>query len=308
MAARIIDGKAIASRLRGDIAAEVTGLVERGAKPPGLAVVLVGADPASEIYVAAKVRRTVAVGMRSFEHRLPADVSEDALLALIDSLNADPEVHGVLVQLPLPAHIDVAAVLERIRPEKDVDGFNPLNVGRLTSGGRALVPCTPLGCMILLKTVRPDIRGLDAVMIGNSNIVGKPMSRLLLAEGATVTVAHLLTRDARALARTADILVVAAGSPGLVRGDWVKPGATVIDVGINRLPGSGEIVGDVAFDEARHVAGALTPTPGGVGPMTIASLLLNTLAAANPESVARLPSLSGLEMGRLLRTPEPVSS
>jgi methylenetetrahydrofolate dehydrogenase (NADP+)/methenyltetrahydrofolate cyclohydrolase len=281
--AQLIDGKAMAARMRAAIAAEVAAH-SRANPPPTLAVVLVGADPASEIYVSSKLRQAKAVGMRSAEHRLPADTSERALLLLIDQLNADPTIDGILVQLPLPAHMDVGAVLERIDPSKDVDGFNPVNVGRVATGvARGLVPCTPMGCMMLLKSVRPQLRGLDAVMIGGSNIVGKPMARLLLAEQATVTVAHIATRDVPSLARAADIVVVAVGSPGLVRRDWIKPGATVIDVGINRLPSSdgrpGAIVGDVAFNEVREVAGAITPVPGGVGPMTIACLLLNTLRA-----------------------------
>jgi methylenetetrahydrofolate dehydrogenase (NADP+)/methenyltetrahydrofolate cyclohydrolase len=291
--AQIIDGKAIAAALREDIAAQVAQLAAAGLQPPGLAVVLVGEDPASEVYVASKVRQTVAAGMRSFEHRLARDVPERDLLDLIAELNASAEVNGILVQLPLPAHIDVGTVLEAIRPEKDVDGFNPLNVGKLATGGSGLIPCTPRGCMMLLKTVHPDLSGLDTIMIGGSNIVGKPMSRLLLAEQATVTIAHVKTRDVRQLCRQADVVVVAVGKAGLVRGDWLKPGATVIDVGINRLAPvdgkPGRLVGDVAFEEARQVAGAITPVPGGVGPMTIACLLLNTLDAAKMQAARLRP-------------------
>jgi methylenetetrahydrofolate dehydrogenase (NADP+)/methenyltetrahydrofolate cyclohydrolase len=243
-------------------------------------VVLVGEDPASAVYVAAKHRQTVAAGMNSFAHRLPADTTEADLLALIDRLNKDPAVHGILVQLPLPAHLDSNAVIAAIDPDKDVDGFHISNAGRLATGQDALVPCTPLGCLMLLKDRIGDLSGLSAVVIGKSNIVGKPMAQLLLKEGCTVTVAHSRTRDMAALCRTADILVVAVGRPGLVRGDWIKPGAVVIDVGINRIEvdGKSRIVGDVAFSEAAH-AGGITPVPGGVGPMTIACLLSNTLTA-----------------------------
>ncbi|MDB5159722.1 MAG: folD [Mucilaginibacter sp.] len=284
MTAKLIDGKAIAKRLRTDVAERVRMLVEGGGPQPGLAVVLVGDDPASQIYVATKIKQTHSVGMASYEYRLPAAIGESELLHLLDRLNHDDTVHGILVQLPLPPHIDVAAVLEKIDPCKDVDGFNPLNVGRLAVGGQGLVPCTPLGCMMLLKTVHADLAGMDAVMVGGSNIVGRPMARLLLAEEATVTVAHLRTRDVQGLCRSADIIVVAAGSPGLIRGSWVKPGATVIDVGINRLPSyegkAALLVGDVAFNEVVQVAGAITPVPGGVGPMTIAFLLSNTFQAS----------------------------
>jgi methylenetetrahydrofolate dehydrogenase (NADP+)/methenyltetrahydrofolate cyclohydrolase len=253
---------------------------------PGLAVVLVGEEPASQVYVRTKTRQTLELGMRSFDHMLPASTSEEQLLALVHRLNADREVDGILVQLPLPAHIHAQRVIDAIDPHKDVDGFHPVNVGRLMIGARGLVPCTPLGCLMLMKSVRADLAGLDAVVVGRSNIVGKPMAQLLLAESCTVTVAHSKTRDLAAVCRRADILVAAVGRPEMIRGDWVKPGATVIDVGINRAPnptageGRTKLVGDMAFEEAREVAGAITPVPGGVGPMTIACLLRNTLVAA----------------------------
>jgi methylenetetrahydrofolate dehydrogenase (NADP+)/methenyltetrahydrofolate cyclohydrolase len=284
--ARLIDGKAIAERLRERIGAEVRALEARHGFKPGLAVVLVGEDPASQVYVRNKGRATEAAGMRSFEHRLDRDTAEADLLALIDRLNADEKVDGILVQLPLPPQIDTGKVLERIAPEKDVDGFHPINAGRLATGQPALVACTPLGCSILAKTVMPDLSGAEAVVIGRSNIVGKPLAQLLLAQNATVTVAHSRSRDLPGIARRADILCAAVGRPEMVRGDWIKPGAIVIDVGINRIPapekgeGKTKLVGDVAFDEAARVAGAITPVPGGVGPMTIACLLLNTLNAA----------------------------
>ena len=284
--ARLIDGKAIAERLRERIGAEVRTLVARHGFKPGLAVVLVGEDPASQVYVRNKGRATEAAGMRSFEHRLDKDTAGTDLLALIDALNADEQVDGILVQLPLPAQMDSGKVLERIAPEKDVDGFHPINAGRLATGRPALVACTPLGCSILAKTVMPDLSGVEAVVIGRSNIVGKPLAQLLLAENATVTVAHSRSRDLPGIARRADILCAAVGRPEMVRGDWIKPGAIVIDVGINRVPapekgeGKTRLVGDVAFEEAVSVAGAITPVPGGVGPMTIACLLLNTLRAA----------------------------
>jgi methylenetetrahydrofolate dehydrogenase (NADP+)/methenyltetrahydrofolate cyclohydrolase len=284
MAATLIDGKAFAANLRRQLAAETAELVGRGITP-GLAVVLVGEDPASHVYVRNKAAQTVETGMRSFEHRLPADTSEADLLALVARLNHDESVDGILVQLPLPAQIDAQKVLETIDPAKDVDGFHPVNAGRLATGGGGLVPCTPLGSLMLIKSVRPDIAGLDAVVVGRSNIVGKPMAQLLLGESCTVTVAHSKTRDLPAVCRRADILVGAVGRPEMIRGDWVKPGAIVIDVGINRVPnpaageGKTRLVGDVAFDEAREVAGAITPVPGGVGPMTIACLLHNTLQA-----------------------------
>lgn len=276
-----IDGRAVARALTARTAEQVATLAARGVRP-GLAVILVGQDPASEVYVRHKVAQCAVAGIASFEHRLAAETPEDTLLALIDSLNAGPEVHGILVQLPLPPHIDAGRVLDRITPAKDVDGFHPVNVGRLSTGTGGLVPCTPLGCMMLLDTVIADYRGLDAVVIGKSNIVGKPVAMLLLERECTVTVTHIATRDLAALVRKADIVVAAAGAPGLVRGDWVKPGAVVIDVGITRVTnadGTTRLAGDVAFDELDH-ARAATPVPGGVGPMTIACLLANTIRAA----------------------------
>ncbi|MDX2205146.1 MAG: bifunctional methylenetetrahydrofolate dehydrogenase/methenyltetrahydrofolate cyclohydrolase FolD [Hyphomicrobiaceae bacterium] len=280
--ASIIDGKAIAARLRQDIAAEVAALAGAGRRVPGLAVVLVGEDPASQVYVKSKGTATREVGMASFEHKRPAATGEAELLALIASLNADPAVDGILVQLPLPAHIDAAKVIEAIDPAKDVDGFHPVNVGRLASGGPALAPCTPTGSLLLIQSVQQQLAGLEAVVIGRSNIVGKPMAQLLLRENATVTIAHSRTRDLAAVVRRADVVVAAVGKAEMVRGDWIKPGAIVIDVGIQRLAtpeGRTRLVGDVAFAEAREVAGAITPVPGGVGPMTIACLLRNTLEA-----------------------------
>jgi methylenetetrahydrofolate dehydrogenase (NADP+)/methenyltetrahydrofolate cyclohydrolase len=277
----IIDGKRFAAGLLEDIKLRVESARRKTGKVPGLAVVLVGSDPASAVYVGAKHRQTVAVGMHSFKHELPADTGQAELMALIDRLNVDPDVHGILVQLPLPAHLDAAAVIQEINPDKDVDGFHISNAGRLSTGQPALVPCTPLGCLMLLKhRLGPNLSGLHAVVIGKSNIVGKPMAQLLLAENCTVTIAHSRTQNTPELCRAADILVVAVGRPGLVRGDWIKPGAMVIDVGINRIEvnGKARIVGDVAFEEASHAA-AITPVPGGVGPMTIACLLSNTLSA-----------------------------
>jgi methylenetetrahydrofolate dehydrogenase (NADP+) / methenyltetrahydrofolate cyclohydrolase len=285
MTAALIDGKAIAEGLRSRIGAEAARLAARDVVP-GLAVVLVGDNAASQVYVRNKTRQTVDAGMRSFDHTLPATASESELLALVARLNADPEVDGILVQLPLPSHIDARKVIEAIDPDKDVDGFHPLNAGRLMTGAPGLVPCTPLGCLILARSARPDLAGLEAVVVGRSNIVGKPVAQLLLAESCTPTVAHSKTRDLPTVCRRADILVAAVGVPEMVRGDWVKPGATVIDVGINRVPnpaagaGKTRLVGDVAFAEAKEVAGAITPVPGGVGPMTIACLLRNTLIAA----------------------------
>jgi methylenetetrahydrofolate dehydrogenase (NADP+)/methenyltetrahydrofolate cyclohydrolase len=276
-----IDGRAMARRLSDSIAADVATLVARGVRP-GLAVVLVGQNPASEVYVARKVAETARAGIASFEHRLPADTNEATLLALIDTLNLDPAVHGILVQLPLPEQIEAGRVLDRIAPEKDVDGFHPVNVGRLSTGTGGLVPCTPLGCMMLLDSVIDDYRGLAAVVIGKSNIVGKPVAMLLLERECTVTVTHIATRGLSGIVRTADIVVAAAGAPHLVRGDWVKPGAVVIDVGITRVAdesGRTKLLGDVAFAELAH-ARAATPVPGGVGPMTIACLLANTVRAA----------------------------
>ena len=283
MSATIIDGKSIAADLRARVTADVARLSAAHGFTPGIAVVLVGNNPASEVYVRTKTRQVVEAGMRSFDHRLAQTAGEDELLALIARLNADPAVHGILVQLPLPPQIDAQKVIAAIDPAKDVDGFHPLNAGRLARGLPGLVPCTPLACIILAKTVRPSLVGLDAVVIGRSNIVGKPLAQLLIAESATVTVAHSKTRDLPALCRGKDLLFAAMGRAELVKGDWIKPGATVIDVGINRITdarGKSRIVGDVAFGEARAVAGAITPVPGGVGPMTIACLLVNTLRAA----------------------------
>ena len=281
--AKIIDGKAIAAEVRRSVAAEVEQMKREVGITPGLAVVLVGEDPASQVYVRNKARQTTEAGMRSFEHRLPASTSEADLLSLIDELNRSKDVHGILVQLPLPPQIDTRKVIEAIDPAKDVDGFHPINVGRLSSGERSLVPCTPAGCIILAKSVQPDLRGLEAVVIGRSNIVGKPVAQLLLREDCTVTIAHSRTRDLPAVTRRADLVVAAVGRPEMVRGDWIKPGAIVIDVGINRVDrpdGKSRLVGDVAYDEAAQVAGAITPVPGGVGPMTIACLLKNTVEAA----------------------------
>jgi len=299
VSARIIDGKAFAAGLRARLAGEVAGLVAHGVTP-GLAVVLVGEDPASQVYVRNKTAQTHEAGMASFEHRLPADTSEAALLALIQALNRDDRVDGILVQLPLPVSIDAARVLEAVDPAKDVDGFHPLNVGRLAAGLDAPVPCTPLGCLMLLKDVLGDLAGREAVVIGRSTIVGKPMAALLLRESCTVTIAHSRTRDLPAVARRGDILVVAVGKPAMVRGDWIKPGAAVIDVGINRvaLPdGKSRLIGDVAFDEVAAVAGAVTPVPGGVGPMTIACLLHNTLAACRKRRGLEFPLPSGERVG-----------
>lgn len=277
----IIDGKRFAAGLLEDIKLKVESARQKTGKVPGLAVVLVGSDPASAVYVGSKHRQTVAAGMHSFKYELAADTAQPELMTLIGRLNVDPDVHGILVQLPLPAHLDAAAVIQEINPDKDVDGFHISNAGRLSTGQPALVPCTPLGCLMLLKDrLGQNLSGLHAVVIGKSNIVGKPMAQLLLAENCTVTIAHSRTRNTPELCRTADILVVAVGRPGLVRGNWVKPGAVVIDVGINRIEvdGKSRIVGDVAFEEASHAA-AITPVPGGVGPMTIACLLSNTLTA-----------------------------
>jgi len=283
MTARIIDGKAIAAELRIKIAGEVKRLAAQHGIVPGLAVVLAGNNPASESYVGSKAKVTVETGMRSFDHRLPESVSQADLLALVRKLNADPAVHGILVQLPLPAQIDAQQVLAAIDPGKDVDGFHPINAGRLASGLPALAPCTPLGCIMLAKTVHSSLAGLEAIVIGRSNIVGKPLAQLLLSENATVTIAHSKTRDLPAVCRRADLLFAAIGRPEMVRADWIKPGATVIDVGINRVPAAGgksRLVGDVAYAEASQVAGSITPVPGGVGPMTIACLMVNTVRAA----------------------------
>ncbi|WP_426264424.1 bifunctional methylenetetrahydrofolate dehydrogenase/methenyltetrahydrofolate cyclohydrolase FolD [Sphingomonas sp. PWP1-2] len=278
MTAALIDGKAFAAGLRERVAQRVARFVEQAGRAPGLAVVLVGDDPASAVYVRSKGKATKAAGMAGIEHRLPADVPQQALLDLVDALNADPAIDGILVQLPLPGHIDEQAVTTRIDPDKDVDGFHPVNAGRLAVGLPGFVPCTPLGCLMLLKDQLGDLSGLDAVVIGRSNIVGKPMAQLLIAESCTVTVAHSRTRDLPSVVKRADIVVAAVGRPQMVKADWLKPGATVIDVGINRTPEG--LVGDVAFAGALDVAGAVTPVPGGVGPMTIAVLLRNTLISA----------------------------
>lgn len=283
MTARIIDGKAIAADLRASIGAEVEARAARGLRRPGLAVVLVGEDPASQVYVKSKGTATREAGMVSIEHKLPATTSEADLLALVATLNAGDTVDGILVQMPLPSHIDAQKVIEAISPAKDVDGFHPVNVGLLATGGPALVPCTPWGSLLLAKSVAPDLAGMDAVVIGRSNIVGKPMAQLLLRESCTVTIAHSRTKNLADVVRRADLVVAAVGKPQVVRGAWIKPGAIVIDVGINRIAAEGgktRLVGDVAFDEAKTVAGAITPVPGGVGPMTIACLLRNTLQAA----------------------------
>ncbi len=298
MAAGIIDGKGFAAGLRQRVAAGVAELTAARGVTPGLAVVLVGEDPASQVYVRNKGRQTAEAGMASFEHRLDAAMPEAELLALVARLNDDPAVHGILVQLPLPAHIDSGRVIEAIAPGKDVDGFHPVNAGRLATGRPALVPCTPLGCLMLLRDRLGDLSGAEAVVLGRSNIVGKPMAQLLLGESCTVTVAHSRTRDIAAVARRADILVAAIGRPCMVGADWVKPGAAVIDVGINRVdapdkgPGGTRLVGDVDFDAVAPVAGAITPVPGGVGPMTIACLLANTLTAARMS--LGLPAAEGL--------------
>ncbi|WP_107964219.1 bifunctional methylenetetrahydrofolate dehydrogenase/methenyltetrahydrofolate cyclohydrolase FolD [Sphingomonas sp. PP-CE-3G-477] len=278
MSATIIDGKAFAAGLRARIADGVTAFRAEAGRVPGLAVVLVGEDPASNVYVRSKGKATREAGMESIEHRLPADVPAEDLLALVATLNADPTIDGILVQLPLPRHIDEQAVIAAIDPDKDVDGFHPINAGRLATGLAGFVPCTPLGCVMLLKSVLPSLSGLEAVVVGRSNIVGKPMAQLLLRESCTVTVVHSRTKDVPAHIRRADIVVAAVGIPEMIEGDWLKPGATVIDVGINRTDAG--LVGDVDFASAVAVAGAITPVPGGVGPMTIACLLRNTLVSA----------------------------
>lgn len=282
----LIDGKAFAADLRAAVGSQVAALIAGPGVTPGLAVVLVGEDPASQVYVRNKHRQTLEAGMNSFEHRLPADSSQQTLLDLVAELNADDAVDGILVQLPLPAQINAQAVLDAIYPAKDVDGFHVVNAGRLATGGDALVPCTPLGCLLLLRHFVGELSGLRAVIVGRSNIVGKPMAQLLLAENCTTTIAHSRTRDLAAECRQADILIAAVGRPEMIRGDWIKPGATVIDVGINRIDaadrgtGKSRLVGDVAFAEAAPIAAAITPVPGGVGPMTIACLLRNTVTAA----------------------------
>ena len=282
VSSKVIDGKAFAEKLRGRIAAEVGELKARHGFVPGLAVVLVGENPASQVYVRSKGKQTVEVGMQSFEHKLSKETSQAELLALVRRLNADASFNGILVQLPLPPQIDPQAVLDAIDPAKDVDGFHVVNAGRLATGGAALVPCTPLGCLMLLKDRLGELSGKRAVVVGRSNIVGKPRAQLLLAESCTVTIAHSRTRDLPAECLRAEILVAAVGKPEMVRGDWIQPGATVIDVGINRIERDGrpKLVGDVAYEEAVKIAGAITPVPGGVGPMTIACLLQNTLTAA----------------------------
>ena len=280
---QIIDGKKIAAEVRAQVAAEVARLVKDHGVKPGLAVVLVGEDPASRVYVKNKAQQTVEVGMNSWEPRLAAETSEADVLALVNKLNNDPACHGILVQLPLPKHINAEKVLNSINPDKDVDGFHPVNVGKLWVGEKTLVPCTPTGSIILAKSVAPSLAGMNAVVIGRSNIVGKPVAALLLREHCTVTVAHSRTRDLQGVVKGADLVVAAVGIPEMVRGDWIKPGAIVIDVGINRITGpdgKGRLVGDVKYDECARVAGAITPVPGGVGPMTIACLLRNAAQAA----------------------------
>ncbi len=281
MTARVIDGKAFAAGVRAQVAAHVARLAEERGIVPGLAVVLVGEDPASQVYVRNKGIQTKEAGMASFEHKVPVETPEADLLALIDRLNADPAVHGILVQLPLPGHMNAEKVINAISPAKDVDGFHILNVGLLGTGQKAMVPCTPLGCLMMLRDHHGSLAGLNAVVVGRSNIVGKPMAQLLLADSCTVTVAHSRTKDLAEVCRSADILVAAVGRPEMIQGDWVKPGATVIDVGINRVERDGKtrLVGDVDYAGAAVVAGAITPVPGGVGPMTIACLLANTLTA-----------------------------
>jgi len=285
MTADIIDGKAFAATVREKVAGHVARLKADHDITPGLAVVLVGEDPASQVYVRSKGKQTTEVGMNSYEHKLDADTAEDTLLGLIDQLNNDPAVHGILVQLPLPAHLNEDLVINAIDPAKDVDGFHISNVGLLGAGQKSMVPCTPLGCLMMLRDYHGSISGMNAVVVGRSNIVGKPMANLLLKDSCTVTIAHSRTKDIEAVVRAADIVVAAVGRPEMVTGDWIKPGATVIDVGINRIdaPEKGEgktrLVGDVHFDSAAAVAGAITPVPGGVGPMTIACLLANTVTA-----------------------------
>jgi methylenetetrahydrofolate dehydrogenase (NADP+)/methenyltetrahydrofolate cyclohydrolase len=283
MTADIIDGKAFAAGIRGKVAGHVARLKEENGITPGLAVVLVGEDPASQVYVRSKGKMTVEVGMNSYEHKLDADVDQDTLLALIDNLNNDPDVHGILVQLPLPKHLDEDLVINSINPKKDVDGFHISNVGLLGTGQKSMVPCTPLGSLMMLRDHLGSLSGLDAVVIGRSNIVGKPMAQLLLGDSCTVTIAHSRTKDLADVVRRADIVVAAVGRPEMVPGDWIKPGATVIDVGINRIERDGKkiLVGDVDFASVSKVAGAITPVPGGVGPMTIACLLANTVTACS---------------------------
>jgi len=289
----IIDGKAFAAGLRQRIAVEAASFLAKAGRKPGLAVVLVGEDPASQVYVRSKHKATIEAGMESFEHRRPVETTQDELLALVAELNADATVDGILVQLPLPKHIDENAVIAAIDPDKDVDGFHPVNAGRLASGIEGFVPCTPLGCLMMLKDRLGSLSGLNAVVIGRSNIVGKPMAALLLAESCTVTIAHSRTRDLPSVVRGADIVVAAVGRPEMVKGDWLKPGAAVIDVGINRVDGENgktKLVGDVDYASALPVAGAITPVPGGVGPMTIAVLLRNALVAAHRRAGIEAPA------------------
>ena len=298
MTARIIDGKQFAEGVRARVTEATAALKAEHGIVPGLAVVLVGEDPASQVYVRNKGTKTVDAGMNSYKHELPADTSEADLLALIAELNADPAVHGILCQLPLPDHMDESLVINAIDPAKDVDGFHISNVGLLATGQDAMVPCTPLGCLMMLRDQLGSLSGLDAVVVGRSNIVGKPMASLLLRESCTVTIAHSRTREIEALCARADIVIAAVGRPRMITGEWIKPGATVIDVGINRIPapekgeGKTRLVGDVDFDSAVEVAGAITPVPGGVGPMTIACLLANTLTACR--RAAGLPDPEGL--------------
>jgi methylenetetrahydrofolate dehydrogenase (NADP+)/methenyltetrahydrofolate cyclohydrolase len=287
--AEVIDGRAVARKLDDETGAAIEAMVAAGAPRPGLAVVLVGSDPASEVYVGRKIKKCAEVGIESFEHRLPAETTQDELLALIARLNADPAVHGILVQVPLPPHIDTGLVLRAIAPSKDVDGFHPVNVGRLSTGTGGIIPCTPFGVMKLLDTVFDDLTGLDVVVIGKSNIVGKPIAMLMLEREATVTVTHIETKDLPDICRQADVIIAAAGAPELVKGYWVKPGAVIIDVGITRqktAEGKTRLVGDVAFDQVQH-ARAVTPVPGGVGPMTISCLLANTVQAARDQIEGR---------------------
>ena len=282
MSAQIIDGKAFAAKVRGQVAEHVTRIKEENGITPGLAVVLVGEDPASQVYVRSKGKQTVEAGMNSYEHKLDADTSQDDLLKLIADLNADKDVHGILIQLPLPKHLNEDLVINAIAPEKDVDGFHISNVGLLGTGQKSMVPCTPLGCLMMLRDYHGSLSGMNAVVIGRSNIVGKPMAQLLLGDSCTVTIAHSRTKDLPAVVRGADIVVAAVGRPEMVPGDWIKPGATVIDVGINRIDkpeGGTRLVGDVDYASCAEVAGAITPVPGGVGPMTIACLLANTVTA-----------------------------
>jgi len=287
MAGRVIDGKAIAADVRKQVAADVAALKSAHGVTPGLAVVLVGEDPASQVYVRNKGKQTQECGMQSFEHRLPETTSEADILAIVQQLNNDPAVNGILVQLPLPKHVDSNKILNTILPDKDVDGFHPVNVGRLSIGERALVPCTPVGSVILAKTVQDNLSGMNAVVIGRSNIVGKPVAQLLLQENCTVTIAHSRTRNIGKVVKEADLVIAAVGVPEMVRGNWIKPGAIVIDVGINRVPGENgksKLVGDCNYEECARVAGAITPVPGGVGPMTIACLLKNTVEAAKMQN------------------------